>query len=89
MHSIQIDWFKDVFPMANSTENMIEILLDVFLNLDPGLEFCLQAGLKQQSDQLAYLVLVKEAFNDLLTYLDTVMFLTNSGMYLWFFFTLF
>ena len=72
--------------MANSTENMIDILLDVFLNLDPGLEFCLQAGLKQQSDQLAYLVLVKEAFNDLLTYLDTVMFLTNSGMYLCCFF---
>ena len=74
----QMNWFKDVFPVANATENMIEILLDVFLNLDPGLEFCIQAGIKQQSDQLAYLVHVKEAFNDTLTHLDTVMFVANS-----------
>ena len=74
----QMNWFKDVFPVANATENMIEILLDVFLNLDPGLEFCIQAGIKQQSDQLAYLVHVKEAFNDTLIHLDTVMFVANS-----------
>ena len=74
-------WFQDVFPMANATENMIEILLDIFLNLDPGLEFCLHAGIKQQNDQLEYLVNVKDAFNDVLAHLDSVLFSSNCGMY--------
>ena len=72
-------WFKDVFPTANAPENMIEILLDVFINLDPNLEFCLHAGIKQQSDQLNYLLLVKEALNDILVHLDGVIFATDSG----------
>ena len=72
-------WFKDVFPTANAPENMIEILLDVFFNLDPNLEFCLHAGIKQQSDQLSYLLLVKEAFNDVLVHLDGVIFASDTG----------
>ena len=60
---------------------MIEILIDVFVSLDPGLEFCLTAGLKQQTDQLEYLIEVKHIFNELLSYLDVLLLPNNYGMY--------
>ncbi len=75
---VQCDWFKGVFTDANVEENMIEILLEVFVSLDPSMEFCIDAGLKQQSEPLDYLVQVKANFNDLLEHLDETMLPPNS-----------
>ena len=73
----QSPWFQEVFPHANHVENMIEIMLDILLNLDPGLEFCLSAGLKQQTDPLDYLIEVKQIFNEFLAHLDGLLLLPN------------
>ena len=56
---------------------MIEIMLDILINLDPGLEFCLSAGLKQQTDPLDYLINVKQIFNEFLAHLDGLLLLPN------------
>ena len=58
---------------------MIEIMLDILLNLDPGLEFCLSAGLKQQNDPLDYLIEVKQIFNEFLAHLDGLLLLPNNN----------
>ena len=63
-------------------ENMIEILLDVSLSLDPDLNFCLNAGLKQQSERLEYLLSVKKNFNDFLSHLDRLLLDNTHGKYL-------
>ena len=81
-HSIyffKVIWFDDVFPNANAAENMIEILLDIFLSLDPNLEFCLHAGLKQQEDQLSYLIKTKGVFNEALIHFDAKILASNQG----------
>ncbi len=75
----QVVWFKEVFPEANAPENLIEILVDVFLSLDPGQEFCLNAGLKQQSDQLTYLIQVKQILNNFLSFTDELLVTSHSG----------
>ena len=74
----QSPWFQEVFPHANHVENMIEIMLDILLNLDPGLEFCLSAGLKQQTDPLDYLIEVKQIFNEFLAHLDGLLLPNNN-----------
>ena len=74
-------WFKEVFGDVNMVENMIEILLDVSLSLDPDLNFCLNAGLKQQSDRLEYLLFVKKNFNDFLSHLDRLLLDNTHGKY--------
>ena len=74
-------WFKEVFGDVNMVENMIEILLDVSLSLDPDLNFCLNAGLKQQSERLEYLLSVKKNFNDFLSHLDRLLLDNTHGKY--------
>lgn len=43
----------------------------MFYSLDPNLEFCLNAGLKRQSDPIGYLIQVKGEFNLFLIHLDS------------------
>lgn len=59
----QFEWFQSVFVSANPVENMIEILLEIYSGLDPRLDFCLDAGMKQQTEPLQYLIDVKQQFN--------------------------
>lgn len=66
-------WFSAVFADANPSENMIQVLLEVYCNLDPKMDFCLDAGLKQQSEPLSYLVELKGVFNKHVAALDELL----------------
>ena len=57
----------------------MEMLLDVFKNLDPSLNFCFQAGLKLQSDPLDHLTNIKVSFNQFVQKLDQELF-SNSKL---------
>ena len=46
------------------------MIVDVFKNLDPGLDFCFQAGTKLQTDPLLYLKDVKVVHNAFMKFLD-------------------
>lgn len=59
---------------------MLEILLDVYSNLDPKLDFCIEAGLKQnQSNPLDYLIQLKQLFNQHLAKLVEILTKGNQG----------
>jgi hypothetical protein len=62
----QYVWFQEVFPKdQNVVDNMLEILLDVYSNLDPKMDFCIEAGLKQnQANPLDYLIQLKKIFKE-------------------------
>ena len=64
-----------MFPNEQSVvDNMLEILLDVYSNLDPKMDFCIEAGLKQnQSNPLDYLIQLKQLFNQHLSNLVQVL----------------
>ena len=66
----KVNWLKDVFEANNVVDNLIEMVLDVFKNLDPGLDFCFQAGMKLQTDPLLYLKDLKVTYNSFLKFLD-------------------
>ena len=68
-----------MFEASNVVENLIEMVLDVFKNIDPRLEFCFQAGMKLQSDPLSYLKDLKIAFNAFLAFLDETFQNIDSG----------
>jgi len=72
----QMIWLQQVFQAENdmAAENLVEMLLDVFKNLDPSLDFCFQAGLKLQSDPLDYLTNIKLSFNQFVQQLEQELF---------------
>ena len=59
----QMIWFGAVFTDSNPAENLIQVLVEVYSNLDPKMDFCIDAGLKQQSEPLKYLMELKGIFN--------------------------
>ena len=56
-------WFNAVFPEANASENLIQVLIEVYSSLDPKMDFGIDAGIKQQSEPLKYLMELKGIFN--------------------------
>jgi len=77
----QMIWLQHVFQAEShiAAENLMEMLLDVFKNLDPSLNFCFQAGLKLQSDPLDHLTNIKVSFNQFVQKLDQEFF-SNSKL---------
>ncbi len=46
--SEQQAWFPSVFTAANFSEQMVNVLLEVYYGMDPKLDVCIEAGLKQK-----------------------------------------
>eukprot|EP00095_Tigriopus_kingsejongensis_P003579 maker-scaffold140_size315649-snap-gene-2.23 protein:Tk03579 transcript:maker-scaffold140_size315649-snap-gene-2.23-mRNA-1 annotation:"conserved oligomeric golgi complex subunit 7" len=70
----QVEWFRNVFPGANQSENMVQILLEVHNGLDPKWDFCLETSLKQnQDDILGYLIQVKQSIKNHCSFLEDVL----------------
>lgn len=56
---------------------MVEILIDVYSSLDPKMEFCIEAGLKQNQDNpLEYLIRLKQLFKN---HLDQLVEILSRG----------
>lgn len=72
-HSQQ-KWFNQVFANQDSVESLVEIYTDVLSSLDPSLNECIDAALKQTEDKLGFLLEVKqttqEFSNNLLAIVD-------------------
>lgn len=54
----QIKWFNLVFNQS-ATSILIDVYTDLLTSLDPSLNDCIDAGLKQQSDKLGLLLELK------------------------------
>ncbi|CAG9765243.1 unnamed protein product [Ceutorhynchus assimilis] len=56
----QTKWFNQVFAGESSIDSLISIYVDVLNSLDPSLNECIDAALKQVPDKLTFLTEVKQ-----------------------------
>lgn len=57
----QYRWFNQVFAPESSSDALIDIYVDVLESLDPSLNECIDAALKQLPDKLSYIADVKQS----------------------------
>nr|XP_018910859.1 PREDICTED: conserved oligomeric Golgi complex subunit 7 [Bemisia tabaci] len=58
-HSLS-SWVTQVFTPTSPTDMLCKLYVDVHLNLQPSLSSCISTGLKQQNQQLNYLIELKQ-----------------------------
>lgn len=68
----QTKWFNQVFTGESSTDSLINIYIDVLNSLDPSLNECLDAALKQVPDKLSFLQDIKEVTKQFATNISNV-----------------
>lgn len=56
----QNKWLNSVFPSENSSNILLDIYIDSITNLDPSMEECINAALKQTNDKLSFLQEIKQ-----------------------------
>lgn len=56
----QVKWFNQVFVGESATDSLINIYVDVLNSLDPSLNECIDAALKQVPDKLTFLQDIKQ-----------------------------
>lgn len=63
----QHKWFFQVFPTESVSKTIIDLYADVLQCLDPSIEECIEAALKQTSDKLAFLLEIKQITKQFVT----------------------
>lgn len=56
----QFKWFNQVFPNHSATDSLVEIYIDVLTSLDPSVNECVDAALKQTAEKLNFLYELKQ-----------------------------
>ncbi|XP_067003846.1 conserved oligomeric Golgi complex subunit 7 [Anabrus simplex] len=56
----QVKWCSQVFTTIPAVNILIELYADVLVSLDPSLNMCIDAALKQQTDHLTFLMEMKQ-----------------------------
>lgn len=74
----QYRWFNQVFTSESALNVLIDIYIDVFESLDPSLNECIDAALKQIPDKLSYIADVKQTTKQFEESLFTI--INQSGM---------
>lgn len=69
----QYKWFNQVFPSYSASNILMEIYIDVLSSLDPSLNECIDAALKQISEKLTFLHEIKQIMQQFSTNLLNVM----------------
>jgi hypothetical protein len=77
----QQKWFNQVFTSHNSCESFVEIYTDVLTSLDPTLNECIDAALKQTEDKLGFLLEVKQVTQQFASNLMDVIDQSSTGLY--------
>lgn len=57
----QYRWFNQVFASESAVNSLIDIYVDILKSLDPSLNECIDAALKQVTDKLGFLYDVKQS----------------------------
>lgn len=60
----QYRWFSQVFEEESPTHALTDIYIDVLSSLDPSMNECIDATLKQVTDKIAFLSDVKQSTKD-------------------------
>lgn len=57
---MQYKWHNQIFSWQSATDTLLEIYIDTIASLDPSLNECIDAALKQISDKLTFLFEIKQ-----------------------------
>jgi len=68
----QAEWAAEVFPSENTADIIADLVMDVLDNLDPSLEFCMEAAMKLQQDQLQFLLDMRSNTDSFLGQIETL-----------------
>lgn len=77
----QYKWFHQVFPNETAWEMLIDIYIDTLSNLDPSLNFCIDAALKQITEKLSFLYEIKQTHKQFANNLINVVESYTQGNY--------
>lgn len=72
-------WFNQAFPNESAVNAFIDIYIDVLSSLDPSLNECIDAALKQVSEKLSFLYDVKQTTKQFADNLINVVNQTSQG----------
>ncbi|KAJ8983014.1 hypothetical protein NQ317_014311 [Molorchus minor] len=72
-------WFNQVFTKESASDVLIEVYIDVLTSLDPSLNECIDAALKQVSDKLSLLYDIKQTTKEFANSLVNVIEQTCQG----------
>lgn len=79
----QLKWFNQVFSKINGADILMEVYTDTLAALDPSLNDCIDAALKELPEKLDFLFevkqLTKQFANNLLGFFDS----SNQGIMIW------
>ena len=56
----QVKWCSQVFVSIPAVNTLVELYADALVSLDPNFNSCIDAALKQQTDQLTFLMELKQ-----------------------------
>nr|CAD7593363.1 unnamed protein product [Timema genevievae] len=75
----QVKWCGQVFSSVSSVGTLLELYADVLASLDPSVNVCVDASLKQQADQLSFLMDLKQITKHFATNLHAAIEATTQG----------
>lgn len=78
----QYRWFNQVFSSEQALDVLIDIYIDVLETLDPTLNECIDAALKQLPDKLTYILEVKQSTKQFEESLIQIIEQSTQGMYI-------
>nr|CAD7429418.1 unnamed protein product [Timema monikensis] len=74
-----VKWCGQVFSSVSSVGTLLELYADVLASLDPSVNVCVDASLKQQADQLSFLMDLKQITKHFATNLHAAIEATTQG----------
>nr|CAD7198705.1 unnamed protein product [Timema douglasi] len=75
----EVKWCGQVFSSVSSVGTLLELYADVLASLDPSVNMCVDASLKQQADQLSFLMDLKQITKHFATNLHAAIEATTQG----------
>jgi hypothetical protein len=69
-----------VFTSASAANTLIDLYADILTSLDPSFSVCIDAALKQQSDQLTFLMELRQITKHFAVNLQAAVNSASQGM---------
>jgi hypothetical protein len=78
---LQVKWCCQVFTSVSAANTLVELYADTLRSLDPSFGMCIDAALKQQSDQLTFVMDLRQITKHFAVNLQLAIDSASQGMY--------
>jgi hypothetical protein len=77
----QVKWCSHVFTSVSVVNTLVELYADALRSLDPSFNMCIDAALKQQSDQLTFVMDLRQITKHFTVNLQVAIDSASQGMH--------